>query len=201
MKSDNRILAIHGAFSSPTIFNYLELQLCGGVEFDWKYVNYEKLVNNINVIIDQIRAAYTEGKPRHLVGHSMGGLICLALENEPWVESITTIATPLNGLEMNILQTMWSRSNFLQEISKGGEFIRNLQRKKYTKPIQHIISANGFSPWMYEPSDGVITLQSQKSWNIGESYEVEANHNEIMIHPRTAYLLKSWIEENSKNKG
>ena len=188
------ILAIHGAFSSPIVFNYLESQLC---DLDWNYLNYEKMFNNINAIIDQTRAAYTGGQPKHLVGHSMGGLIALALENEPWVRSVTTVATPLNGLEIKPMMSMWSRSNFLQDIAKGGDFIRGIQRQRFTKPVQHLVSLSGFSPWIYEANDGVISLASQRAWTVGKSHDVDANHGEIMQHPRTVSLIKSWIEEQN----
>ena len=184
------IIAIHGAFSTPTIYNYLKRELS---EFDWNFVDYSNITSNINKLITQILHDYENTKKRyHVVGHSMGGLMALGLAGKPWVASITTIATPLDGLEINLLQNYLSRSSFLGEISTYSDFLKNIHEKKYTMPIQHIISTQGFNPYIWEPNDGVVTLRSQRGWKSGATHDVSANHTEIMMTPETVKLLATF---------
>ena len=184
------IIAIHGAFSTPTIYNYLKRELS---EFDWNFVDYSNITSNINKLITQILNDYENTKKRyHVVGHSMGGLMALGLAGTPWVASITTIATPLDGLEINLLQNYLSRSSFLGEISTYSDFLKNIHEKKYTMPIQHIISTHGFNPYIWEPNDGVVTLRSQRGWKSGVTHDVSANHTEIMMTPETVKLLATF---------
>jgi pimeloyl-ACP methyl ester carboxylesterase len=181
------IFAIHGAFSSPRIFNYLKHNI--GKGYRWHFLDYQNETSGLKDIITSIKPP----KSAHIVGHSMGGLIALGLANQPWVQSITTIATPLGGVDVNLLQSYLSRSEFVKEISSNGEFIRHLNKMLINKPVQHLISAAGFSPWIYEPNDGVITLRSQRAMKFGEVHDVFANHAEIMLDDTTvSYLLDFW---------
>ena len=184
------ILAIHGAFSTPKIFNYLKREFR---TYDWNFLDYKNTVSDINGLIDravQEQSAHAPRHPYHIVGHSMGGLIGLALAEHPWVQSVTTIATPLGGLDVNLFQSYFSRSTFFNEISSYSDFVTGLHRQTYLKPIQHIVSTEGFNPWVYERTDGVVTLRSQRAWSAGPTYDVDANHSEVMLHPDTVTILK-----------
>jgi len=186
------ILAIHGAFSTPVIWNYFNREL---TEYTWHFVDYSTKTQDINQVIAQIRSDYYGSTLAFdVIGHSMGGLIALSLEGESWVNSITTIATPLGGIDMNLLQVYFSRSGFLGEISNYSKFISLLHKTKYTKPIQHIITTSGFNPWMFEDNDGVVTLKSQRYWNIGKSIDIHANHSEVMMHNQTVSVLRNFLQ-------
>lgn len=183
------IYAIHGAFSSPMIFNYIQHKL--GNNYTWNFLDYQKETGGLRDIIARV-AQFTE--PHHVVGHSMGGLMALALINQPWVQSVTTISTPLGGTEINIMQQYLSRSEFMTDISSSGDFIRGLYKSEPSKPVQHLISTQGFNPWIYEPSDGVVTLRSQRAYTLGHSHDIASNHAEIMMNDLTVTLLKKfWI--------
>ena len=157
------ILAIHGAFSTPKIFNYLKREFR---TLDWNFLDYKDTVSDINRLIARAAGEYSQHTPCHVVGHSMGGLVGLALAHQPWVRSVTTIATPLGGLDVNLFQSYFSRSTFFTEISSYSDFISSLHRQSYPTPIQHIITTEGFN--------------------------VEANHSEVMLHPSTVEILKSF---------
>ena len=181
------IFAIHGAFSSPRIFNYLRNRI--GKEYTWHFLDYQNETSGLTEIIGSIAPP----RSAHVLGHSMGGLIALGLANQPWVQSVTTIATPLGGVDLNLFQSYLSRSEFVKEIASHGEFISKLRKQIICKPVQHLISTNGFSPWIYEPNDGVVTIRSQRALEIGEVHEIPANHAEIMMDDLTVEkLLDFW---------
>ena len=181
------IYAIHGAISSPRIFNYLKLQT--GNRYNWHFLDYQTETSGLSDIINSIQPL----KSAHVVGHSMGGLIALGLSNQSWVKSVTTIATPLGGVDVNLIQAYLSRSEFIKEIASHGEFINNLRRHLINKPVQHLLSTSGFSPWLYEPNDGVVTLRSQRAMKFGDVHEIPANHAEIMLDSLTSdKLLYFW---------
>jgi len=185
------IYAIHGAFSSPKIFNYLKNKI--GIKYHWHFLDYQHETSGLNDIINAIKPPSSA----HVVGHSMGGLIALGLANQPWVRSITTIATPLGGVDVNLLQSYLSRSEFVKEIASHGNFITKLRGMAVRNPVQHLISTSGFSPWLYEPNDGVITLRSQYSVKLGDVHEIAANHAEIMLDPLTAEKLFEFWRKTS----
>ena len=187
----NNIFAIHGAFSSPRIFNYLKHKI--GKKYNWQFLDYQNETSGLSTIINSIKPPNSA----HIIGHSMGGLIALGLANHPWVQSITTIATPLGGVDVNLIQAYLSRSEFIKEIASHSEFIINLRKQLINKPVQHLISTHGFSPWIYESNDGVVTLRSQRAMNFGEVHNIPANHSEIMLDTLTAEKLLSFWQNHS----
>jgi triacylglycerol esterase/lipase EstA (alpha/beta hydrolase family) len=183
-----KVLAIHGAFSSPLIFNYLQQQTHSKVV--WQFWNYAGRNDGLSAILDSFQDPQ---EPHHVVGHSMGGIMALSVWNKPWVQSISTISTPLGGLDVNVFQNMFSRSSFTQDIASHSDRIRQLAQLQTTLPVQHIISTQGFNPWLYEPNDGVVTLRSQRAFALGPTHDVTANHAEVMLSPQTVQLLlKFW---------
>lgn len=181
-----QIYAIHGAFSSPTIFNYLIHRL--GSKFSWQFLDYHNETYGINDVIKN--AVFS--KPCHVIGHSMGGLIALGLMHNDFVKTVTTIACPLGGIEISPMQRWYSRSSFVNDISSAGDFIKSIKTSSVIKPIQHLISTCGFNPWMYEPNDGVITIKSQRSYALGKTHDIAANHVEIMMHDHTVALIRDF---------
>lgn len=184
-----RIFAIHGAWSSPKIFNYLKYRLGDG--YSWEFLNYQDQVHNLQGIIDDV---IDLSEPHHVIGHSMGGLIGLKLLSKSWVSSLTTIATPIGGIELNMMQRYLTRSTFLLDIADYSTLIQSIKNIKTIKPIQHIISTKGFNPFLYEENDGVVTLKSQRSVKFGKSYEIAATHTEVVMHNDTASIIDNFYK-------
>jgi pimeloyl-ACP methyl ester carboxylesterase len=181
-----RIYAIHGAFSTPTIFNFLKLKL---KDYTWEFLDYHADVRGVSEICDRICI----NEPCHVIGHSMGGLIALSAADHINVASITTIATPLDGLDVNAIQAYLTRSGFINEIAHRSRFMQQLHAYQYTQPVQHIITTNGFNPFMYTDNDGVVSLKSQRGWAAGPTIEVAANHSEVMMHSDTVQAIKRFL--------
>lgn len=180
----NRIYAIHGAFSSPRVFNYLRFRF--KKEHEWKFLDYQDQTGGLDSIIKNVE---DQSEPAHVVGHSMGGLIALSMIDLTWVKSVTTISTPLGGIDINILQSYLSRSGFMNDISSHSSFINGMKNIRTEKPVQHLISTVGFNPWLYEPNDGVVTLRSQRAVALGPVHEIDANHSEILMTEQTVKVL------------
>ena len=185
------IFAIHGAFSSPRIFNLLRLRL--GKGYQWDFLDYSSRTGDIDGLVNIARM---KKEPCHLIGHSMGGLVALSVANEPWVRSITMVSCPVGGLDVNIFQACLSRSDFMNELSSHGEFIRRLSKTKIDRPVQHVVSTSGFHPWIYEPNDGVITIRSQTITSWGKVHEIPANHAEIMMSDEMVSMMRTFIESH-----
>lgn len=184
------IFAIHGAFSTPRMFSYLKSQLS---EHTWHFLDYRDQISDVETIIEAAKKKIFSDKV-HVIGHSMGGLMALALANEPWAKSVVTIATPLAGLDFNLVATYLSRSHFLSEISQNSKFIKQIHQKKYTIPVLHLITTQGYNPYMFEQNDGVVTLRSQKKWSCGTVAEIDANHSEVLLHEKTVEKLSNWFK-------
>jgi len=183
-----KIFAIHGAFSTPTIFNYAKTKIKTS---DWHMFDYSNDINDFQRVCET--AMYAIEEPVHVIGHSMGGMIALFLAGHHQVQSITTIASPLDGLDVSMAQQYMSRSSFIRELKKNGQFINQLHYQAYPMPVQHIITTRGFNPYMFDENDGVVSLTSQRGWHVGVVHEIAANHAEIMQHDDCIKQIKTFI--------
>tara|TARA_B110000503_G_C7074186_1_gene382192 strand:+ start:460 stop:1014 length:555 start_codon:yes stop_codon:yes gene_type:complete len=179
------VLAIPGAWSSPRIYQWLKQEIAS---VTWKFLEFDS-AQSLTAIYNK---ALEHQEPCHVVGHSMGGLIALSLARQSWVKSITTISTPVGGLDLNVFQVMFSRSKLMQEISSTSRFIETLSKSSVKLPCQHIISTQGFNPWIYVPNDGVVTVKSQTAHAWGQQWMVSANHCEVMLDPQTVKILENF---------
>jgi pimeloyl-ACP methyl ester carboxylesterase len=158
-------------------------------------LSYDHLGENIDVIVDRFRSEITA--PCVLVGHSLGGILALALHDHPQVQGIVTIASPLGGLKLNLLQKIMSLSRMISEIATDSACMHNLHHKQYDKPVLHLVSTQGFNPFMYEPNDGVIPLSSQTRWTCGETTNIATNHYEIVQHDQTVTAITQFCQRFS----
>lgn len=180
------IFAIHGAWSSPVSFNYLQTQ----VDADWTTLNYDHTHDGMRDIIQ--RAHDSINKPCTVIGHSLGGIAALYLHDNPLVERIITLASPLAGLDLNLIQLYFSRSKLIGQIAKDSHIIKDMKRATYTKPVTHLIASCGFNPFIYEDNDGVLPIKIQTGWSCGEFYKIESNHYEILQHADTATAIRKF---------
>jgi hypothetical protein len=183
------IIAIHGAWSSSVSFNHL----CSQIKGTWHAVDYDHAADGIWDIIK--RSNDIISKPSIVIGHSLGGIAALHTHDNPWVKGIITLASPLAGLDLNLLQIYLSRSKLITQIASDTHLIRDMKRKEYTKPVLHLVANCGFNPFIYEDSDGVLPRKVQTGWHCGPIKTVEANHYEILQHAETIAAIKDFIRD------
>jgi pimeloyl-ACP methyl ester carboxylesterase len=168
------IFAIHGAWSSSLSFTHLESRVRG----NWQMFSYDHSKENIDQIIERANNEITESSI--VIGHSLGGIVALNMDSNPLVRGIITLASPLAGLEMNLLQIYLSQSNLLGQISSDSKIIRQTKQHEYVKPVIHVIASKGYNPFIFERNDGVLPYKIQTGWTCGLKVEADANHYEIL---------------------
>lgn len=158
-------------------------------------MDYSQHTHTVDQALDYIRKQLLEiQEPFHLVGHSMGGLLCLSLAANTNIRSISTIATPLGGLEFDFWQYWLTRDQLIHDLYYFSPLIKRIHKSKYMQPVQHLISTKGHNPFLFKPSDGVVSLSSQRAWKAGKIHEIASNHAEVMLNPQTSKILNSfWI--------
>lgn len=184
------LLFIHGAWSTKYSFNYLIESIKKDHHVDEHiigihHLEYDSVSENLSQLTARARKmlAKIEGEVI-IVGHSLGGLIALALANMTNVSHILTASAPLSGVHIYKLfqPLLIFRAPFLVDAAPGSNFIHDLKRTTYKMPVDIIVSTKGYNPAIVEPSDGVVTIETQKKWvpDHATITMVEANHHEIL---------------------
>lgn len=188
-----KILAIHGAWSSSISFNYLKSKTVPKL---WELVDYDHRIHSYEDIVHMSSGIMTE--PYVAVGHSLGGLIALNQSQDPLCKGIVTLASPLAGLDLNLIQLYLSRSSLIGKIANGSREIDHLHRLSYEHvPVLHLIANKGYNPFIYENNDGVLPIKVQTGWSCGKMIEVSANHYEILQSDKTLFELMSFLSHLS----
>ena len=110
---------------------------------------------------------------------------------------VMTMASPLQGIDLNIVQNLLSRSRILPQISVNSAVVKSNKQRVYTKPTVHLIATQGFNPYIYEDSDGVLPIRTQIGWTCGSTINVPANHYEILQHPDTVAAIQQLLDQTA----
>lgn len=198
MSTKLNVMLIHGAWSSHGSFNFITRMLDLYLE---SYINevifydYTPINNNSTEIVKQARKKLDEsGKQTIVVGHSMGGLVALAISDHEACKQVITMASPLSGIaiEKMFQPFIYGRAPILAELAPRSDFIKSLHKKKYEKRVDCIITTTGFNPVMLEKNDGVVSIASQESWlpSTAVLHYVDCNHYEILQSEQAFTTIK-----------
>lgn len=191
-----KILGIHGAWSSSTSFNYLKLKT---KVKDWHCVDYDHRVNAYEDILSMSIGVMRE--PYVAIGHSLGGMVALHMSQDTLCKGIITLASPLAGLDLNLLQLYMGRENLISKIASSSRQVREIHHMRFDHvPVLHLIANKGYNPFIYESNDGVLPLKVQTGWTCGEVAEISANHHEILQSDATAAAVKGFISRASQER-
>lgn len=196
------LIFIHGAWSTFTSFTHIisELNRYGhksncliqSISYDAHKTKLAEVVEHTRVIIQKSHYNVI------LIGHSLGGLVALAASNEDKCEGVVTLAAPLSGISIPILYRgfLYDRAPILREVAPDSSFIRDLHEKSYSIPIDVLITTKGFNPAITQPSDGIVTIESQKRWipSTAAYRSIDCNHYEILQRPEVVQTIRNKLE-------
>jgi len=185
------IIYIHGANSTPRSFNYIKSQLP-----DHTFTN---IAYDANDPIDElVLAAITSVKQSgHIIAHSLGGVLGAAVSqaHPKLIKSLTTISTPFGGSEAaNRFAMLLPFSTFLKNIRPGNPVLRGVVKVGEKVPTLTIITTNGHALFEPNPNDGVVTVESQETFNASRQMRADMNHFEVLQDPTIVAAIKAFME-------
>ena len=183
------ITSIHGAFSSPTAFNYV----IDKSKHVWQSVDYSDKTIGIDEIVEKL---YENIKnDTILVGHSLGGVIGSLLLDHEKIHGLITIGSPLGGIQLNNLLSMYMVKSFVSELKPKGKIVQNTQISldNTAKDVYHIVTTKGFNPFIFNDNDGVVEVNSQTRTPHNKIH-MNYGHNEIMTSPELIKNIDILIE-------
>jgi pimeloyl-ACP methyl ester carboxylesterase len=202
---NKNLLLIHGAWCSGKSFNYVVKKILDDskvgkiVKFEYD-CQMEKL-GAIRYRLEKTLEDLADNELKTVVvGHSLGGLLALSVSQYHEVAKTITLAAPLSGLRYNPLlyHYLSYHSPIVKHLAPKSSFLEEVQTSSYgTNPIDVLAAVNGYNPMIYEPNDGVISIETQTKWTPYPSklYRVDANHNEILMAADTIIAIERALAE------
>jgi pimeloyl-ACP methyl ester carboxylesterase len=187
-KNEATLVYIHGASATSESFNYIRTKLGKGID-----VNYDSrngFENNLAEIIEQLK----DVKDMFFIAHSLGGIYSLHIANAipKQVLGAVTLSTPYGGAEVaDVAKYFLPFSRLMRDIGPNSWVMKQADKIKIQHPWTNVVTVKGQSPFIAEPNDGVVTIDSQRHHADMELVEVDYNHYEVLQADSVVKLIKA----------
>jgi hypothetical protein len=188
-------ICIHGAYSSPTSFNFLKSNI------DTEYIFLEYSVKNgfyenLKSMLNQLDTT----KKYKCISHSMGGIYAIHLTKHIQITKSVSISTPFNGSEFaDYAKYLIPKHQLFNDISSFSAPVRESNYiSLHSIPWLQIVTTGGNKPWIALKNDGVVSYNSmthRKDVDYGYSH---ANHYEVMMSDSTVKMVQSFLDLKGK---
>jgi pimeloyl-ACP methyl ester carboxylesterase len=185
-----RILYIHGANSSPLSFNFIKAKLPEHLGYDVAYDANDHLEDLIELAENHLV------DPSHIVAHSLGGIIAVALSHRypDRVLSVSTLSTPFGGSEAATrASVLFPFNTFLKNIHVLNPTLREIIQTGPKVPTMNVITSSGGTAFEPRPNDGVVTIESQEAFKGHFQYKIDLNHFEVLQSPVVVKLIEGHV--------
>jgi pimeloyl-ACP methyl ester carboxylesterase len=186
------LVYIHGASATGDSFNYIRHHLNHPDEivieydsqngFDRNLVDMKNIVSNIDNI--------------GFVCHSLGGIYALHLATAfpEQVLGAVTLSSPYGGAESaDYAKYFLPFSRLLRDIGPSSDPIMSANRIQIQHPWLNVVTTRGDSPWIMQPNDGVVTVNSMRHRPEMQLEELYINHYEVVMSPKTVDIIKEFV--------
>jgi pimeloyl-ACP methyl ester carboxylesterase len=183
-----KLVYIHGASATSESFNYLKSKL--GLGIDVNYDSRNGFENNLAEIIEQLK----DIKDIFFIAHSLGGIYSLHIANAipKQVLGAVTLSTPYGGAEVaDVAKYFLPFSRLMKDIGPNSWVMKQADKIKIQHPWTNVVTVRGQSPFIAEPNDGVVTIDSQRHHIDMELIEVDYNHYEVLQADSVVKIIKA----------
>jgi len=187
-----KIVYIHGASATSESFNYLREYL----KYDDTVLDYNSADGFLNNL-ETMKNAIKDLDSIFLVAHSLGGIYALHLAHffPNKIIGAVTISTPYGGSKAaDYAKFFLPFSRLMRDIGPHSEpmVLANMISVKH--PWTNIVTTRGTSPFIVEPNDGVVTLDSMRKHSRDMVLvDLELNHYEVVMSPKTVNIITDKI--------
>jgi triacylglycerol esterase/lipase EstA (alpha/beta hydrolase family) len=123
--------------------------------------------------------------PVNIIGHSLGGVIGVAMANQGLpVNKIATMASPFGGIG-----SWWPPKTIGSELRRVNKFTQTI-----SVPHQFYVSTSGHNPWFVLANDGVVPISSQKAISGANYIDIPSNHFEILLNEKVVASIKDFLD-------
>jgi pimeloyl-ACP methyl ester carboxylesterase len=190
------IVYIHGNRATASSFNFIRSRIIEHpetmLEYDSAagfYHNHQNMLNQL-AGIDEI----------FFIAHSLGGVHALHLAHHLGnrVAGGVTLSTPYGGsAAANVMVCFMPFSQVMKDIRPTGRPIVEASRLEAPRIWTNVVTVAGASPFMLEPNDGVVTLESMRHRKDIRLVDIDCNHFEVVLSEHTVDVIDQSIAEAS----
>jgi pimeloyl-ACP methyl ester carboxylesterase len=184
---------VHGANSTPQSFNFIRSELPRHESLDLSYGPTESVMKVVDRIV-ALAQDETSIRPIYLVGHSLGGVIAMAVAQRcNRVQRLATIASPFGGSKVASLMRWLTPCPLFDDIHPASPLMCAVRRAPPIQRCLSIVTTSGGTPLIPEANDGVVSVDSQVALRGPHYINVPVNHFEALLSTEVVDLLSGFL--------
>lgn len=188
------IVYIHGNNATATSFDFIRSCIIDYPETMLEYDSSTGFYRNHESMLCQLAGV----EDIFFVAHSLGGIHALHLAHHlgKRVTGGVTLSTPYGGSAIaDVAACFMPFCQVLSDIRSTGRPIVEARRVEAPRFWTNIVTTAGATPFMFEPNDGVVTIQSMRDRADIRLIDVDCNHFDVVSNRRTVDVLSQSITE------
>jgi pimeloyl-ACP methyl ester carboxylesterase len=190
------IVYIHGANATAASFTHIRQYVRD--YFDEPDIMLEyKSENGFENNLKDMKGQLDDADRLFFVSHSLGGIYSLHLADhyKETTRGGTSLSTPYGGSkEADYAKYFLPFSRLMRDIGPMSKPMASAKKLPAPNNWTQIVTTVGQSPWITEPNDGVVTLESMKFRKDFELVEVPLNHYEVVISDKVVEIVLERIK-------
>ena len=197
------IVYIHGASATAESFTHIKQFVRDHVEepdIDLEYNSADGFDHNL----ERMKGRLDDADRLFFVSHSLGGIYSLHLANYYNDRTVggVSLSTPYGGSrQADFARYFLPFNRLMKDIGPMSRPMAEAQKLPAPPNWTQVVTTRGASPWITEPNDGVVTIESMQARPDFELVELALNHYEVVISNQVVELVLDRIKRVINGRG
>lgn len=185
------IVYIHGASATSESFTHIRQCVRENIEVPdiaFDYSSADGFENNLAKMKGQL----DDAEKLFFISHSLGGIYSLHLAEYYKDRTVggVSLSTPYGGSKQaDYAKYFLPFSRLMRDIGPMSAPMSKVKKLPLPPNWTNVVTTRGDSPWMHEPNDGIVTLESMRARKDFELVDLELNHYEVVISNKTVDII------------
>ena len=189
------IVYIHGASATAESFTHIRQFVRDHVEEADLALEYNSEAG-FDHNLSEMKGQLDDQERLFFVSHSLGGIYALHLANYYSATTLggVSLSTPYGGSrQADYARYFLPFNRLMKDIGPASRPMADAKKLPAPPCWTQIVTTRGASPWIQEPNDGVVTIESQQYRTDFELVELPLNHYEIVISNQVVEIILARI--------
>lgn len=192
------IVYIHGASATAESFTHIRQFVRDHTEEPDIAFEYSS-ADGFDTNLDRMKGQLDDAERLFFISHSLGGIYALHLANYYNDRTMggVSLSTPYGGSKQaDFARYFLPFNQLMKDIGPMSRPMSDAKRLPAPPNWTQIVTVRGASPWIHEPNDGVVTLESMRYRQDFEIVELELNHYEVVVSNRTVEVILDRVRKH-----
>ena len=197
------IVYIHGASATAESFTHIRQYVRDYIEEPDIALEYRS-EDGFDHNLAHMKGQLDDEDRLFFVSHSLGGIYALHLANYYQATTVggISLSTPYGGSKQaDFARYFLPFNRLMKDIGPMSRPMAEAQRMPAPPNWTQVVSTAGQSPWIHEPNDGVVTIESMRFRQDFEQVELPINHYEVVISNRVVDIVLDRISRVIAQRG